>query len=215
MLLPDSALARDPANPSAPDPTPPDYLHPGQRDFPRNSVCVDGRVVRVSILSRSSDFSPETCPFQLLCIPSSVHTISSNCFYACPRLSYLAFEAGSKLSTLGTCAFLGCSSLRTVCFPASIQAIHHSCFKYCSDLTKVIFEPGCTISTLPSGAFGCCPSLRSISLASSLRLLRANCFILSKGLEDLGSEVECFCGLELLAYPGWGVDTPLSPRVTH
>jgi hypothetical protein len=98
---------------------------------------------------------------QSICIPSSIETIASLCFWNCDNLSVLTFESCSKISNLGEAAFANCSSLQSICIPSSIEMISNRCFADCENLSDVSFEDGCRISRIGDSVFSGCSSLPS------------------------------------------------------
>jgi hypothetical protein len=167
------------------------YLRSNQSDFPRTSLCRDGRIVQLSILSPAFDFSPETFSLERICIPSSIEQISESCFPRLRRLSQLVFEANSHLSVLGETIFYYSPSLLSICIPSSIETISGFCFGFCENLRHFSFEPGCKLSCLAESAFAVCRSLQSMSIPSSIEIIADSCFRGCTNLSNLTFAPDC------------------------
>jgi hypothetical protein len=88
-----------------------------------------------------------------ICIPSSVKSISKECFVDCTALSAIAFEADSQVSIFESEAFYGCSSLESICLPSSVTSVAYSCFGDCFKLVNLTFAPGGGLSRLERSVF--------------------------------------------------------------
>jgi hypothetical protein len=64
-------------------------------------------------------------------------------------LSSVAFEAGSTLLRIESCAFYECSSLSSIWIPSSVEELWDHCFGECQALRRVTFEPGSKFSVVP------------------------------------------------------------------
>jgi hypothetical protein len=76
----------------------------------------------------------------------------------------VTFEPGSKLSSIGNCAFGDCSSLSSICIPSSVERIGKCCFLRCTRLQLVSFESGSRLSRIGDNLFGRGLSLSSVCL---------------------------------------------------
>jgi hypothetical protein len=131
-----------------------------KQGFPASRDYVGGRVAIVAVLDPPAG-DQFVLSLKSICIPSSIETISENCFWNCTNLSILTFESGCKVSSLGDSAFAHCSSLQSICIPSSIETIANRCFSDCTNLSDVRFEEGCRISMLDDSVFSGCWSLAS------------------------------------------------------
>ena len=73
-----------------------------------------------------------------------------------------SLDVPSYVTSIGSSAFSGCSSLTSVVIPDSVTSIGDSAFSDCSGLTSVII-PG-SVTSIGRGAFGGCSSLESITI---------------------------------------------------
>ena len=99
-------------------------------------------------------------------IPKKVHTIGSGAFLHCTSLDSLVFM-GDSLQTIGDSAFSHCSQLSGLSLPKNIQSIGHSAFIGCSSLDSLVFM-GDGLQTIGDSAFCNCSQLAKISLQDTL-----------------------------------------------
>ena len=86
-------------------------------------------------------------------IPNSVTTIenassSEGAFTGCTSLASVIFETESKLTTIGSYTFSGCTGLTLITIPNSVTTIGNYAFSGCTNLISVGFE-----GTIPSSGF--------------------------------------------------------------
>jgi hypothetical protein len=152
------------------------HLQRDQRDFPRSWGCHDGVPCRASILAGSPSILWQSLCIPFICIPSSITTISADCFRTSSALLHLAFERDSQLSSLGDAAFANCTSLQSICIPSSTNSISRFSFYACEKLASLMFERGSQMSILGAAACSNCSSLQSICLPSSIETISSSCF---------------------------------------
>ncbi|MBO5362015.1 MAG: leucine-rich repeat protein [Paludibacteraceae bacterium] len=99
-------------------------------------------------------------------IPKKVHTIGSGAFLRCTSLDSLVFMSDC-LQTIGDSAFSHCSQLSELSLPKNIQSIGHSAFLGCSSLDSLVFT-GDGLQTIGDSAFCNCNQLAKISLQDTL-----------------------------------------------
>lgn len=99
-------------------------------------------------------------------IPKKVHTIGSGAFLRCTSLDSLVFMSDC-LQTIGDSAFSHCSQLSGLSLPKNIQSIGHSAFLGCSSLDSLVFT-GDGLQTIGDSAFCNCNQLAKISLQDTL-----------------------------------------------
>ena len=99
-------------------------------------------------------------------IPKKVHTIGSGAFLRCTSLDSLVFMSDC-LQTIGDSAFSHCSQLSELSLPKNIQSIGHSAFLGCASLDSLVFT-GDGLQTIGDSAFCNCNQLAKISLQDTL-----------------------------------------------
>ena len=117
-------------------------------------------------------------------IPSdgSVTTIGSYAFQGCSSLESISIP--SSVTTIGYRAFYGCSSLASVSIPEGVTSIESSAFYGCSSLASIAI-PSSVTSIGGGSAFSGCSSLESISVDHANRVYRSagNCLIETRSKE--------------------------------
>ena len=86
----------------------------------------------------------------------------------------------NSVTSIGSSAFEGCSSLTSVTIPNSVKTIGQHAFRYCSGLTSIAIPN--SVETLMQGAFSRCTGLTSISFGNSLQIIGAYAFDYSESL---------------------------------
>ena len=61
-----------------------------------------------------------------------------------------------SLKTIGTSAFYGCKSLKSVTIPSSVINIEMGAFDQCESLSEIIFKPESKLSEIGQDAFSAC-----------------------------------------------------------
>ena len=122
-----------------------------------------------------------------------VTSIGSYAFYGCSSLTSVSFLAAT---TIGSGAFEYCSSLTSVSFPTA-KSIGSHAFAHCSSLTSVSFPAATSIG---SGAFYNCSSLTSVNFPAATSIGKDafyNCFSLTSvnfpTAKSIGSYAFCDC----------------------
>lgn len=91
-------------------------------------------------------------------VASAIETLPLNCFADCAGLEKVILPQG--LTSLGTYAFRGCSSLVEFECPPSLTTIGNSVFSDCAALTTIIFNE--TLESVGTGCFDGCWNLSDI-----------------------------------------------------
>ena len=99
-----------------------------------------------------------------LIIPSSVTSIGSYAFSGCTSLTSVSIPEG--VSSIGNSAFFGCSGLTSVTIPESVTSIESGTFYNCSSLNSFAI-PNC-VTSIGSNAFSGCIGLTSITIPESV-----------------------------------------------
>ena len=81
---------------------------------------------------------------------------------------------GDGVTTIGSSAFSGCSSLTSVTIGNSVTEIGIGAFKGCISLTSVTIPN--SVTTIKGEAFSGCSSLTSVTIPNSVRTIGAKAF---------------------------------------
>ena len=128
-----------------------------------------------------------------IALPDGLNSIAAGCFAGCSSLKrftgkmagedgrsivisgeFIALAAAglneytvpTSVTSIGTSAFAGCSSLTSITLPSGLISLGNGSFSDCSSLRSIAIPSG--VKRLPYGAFSGCTSLASISLPSGL-----------------------------------------------
>ena len=123
-----------------------------------------------------------TCLTGEFIIPNTVTEIGSSAFNS-TDFTKVVFEEGSRLATLGSSAFLGCSNLTEIAFPDTLTELPAKVLEGCSKLTSVTLPSG--ISAIPANAFKNCSSLGAIQIPASVTEMDATAFSGCANLENI------------------------------
>ena len=107
-----------------------------------------------------------------LVIPESVTSIGSYAFYGCSSLTEVTIGAG--VTSIGSSAFYGCSGLTEIIIPASVESIGSSAFYGCSSLTEITIPEG--VTSISSYAFYGCSSLTEITIPEGVTSISSFAF---------------------------------------
>ncbi|MBQ8772769.1 MAG: leucine-rich repeat domain-containing protein [Clostridia bacterium] len=80
------------------------------------------------------------------------------------------------VTSIGSSAFLWCTSLTSITIPSSVTSISSSAFLWCTSLTTVTFEQGSQLISIGDDAFSNCYSLTSITIPSSVTSIGTGAF---------------------------------------
>ena len=86
------------------------------------------------------------------------------------------------ITSLSSCAFIGCSELQKVILPETLTSIGFGCFAYCSSLTDIVLPSN--VSSVSEWALGGCTSLKTINIPENLTTLSRAVFY-NSGLEEI------------------------------
>lgn len=133
----------------------------------------------LSISCFSAQYCPALISFE---VPANVECISIYAFSS-SQLANINFEYPSKLKTIGSGAFQGCSSLYTVDIPKSVISIESSAFSLCNNLTNVVIPD--SVINIGWDAFFSCTNLRIITIPESVEKIGGRSFYGCKSLTEI------------------------------
>ena len=105
-------------------------------------------------------------------IPESVTSIGSYAFSGCSSLTSITIPDG--VTSIGSYAFYGCSSLISITIPDSVTSIGSYAFSGCSSLTSITIPDG--VTSIGYSAFHGCSSLISITIPDSVTSIGSYAF---------------------------------------
>ena len=115
-------------------------------------------------------------------IPNSVTSIGSYAFYGCSSLT--SINIPNSVTSIGSYAFDGCSSLTSINIPNSVTSIGDGAFYGCSSLTSINIPNSVTF--IGEYAFNGCSSLTSITVDANNTVYdsRDNCNALIRTIDN-------------------------------
>ncbi len=111
----------------------------------------------------------------------SVTSIGSGAFYGCSSLTSVTIP--SSVTTIGSTAFQGCSGLTSVTIPSSVTSIGSSAFNGCSGLTSITIPS--SVTSIGNAAFDGCSGLTSITIPNSVTSIDGSAFHGCSGLTSI------------------------------
>lgn len=114
-------------------------------------------------------------------IPKEVKTIGKIAFKGKGQIKTISFESGSELTTIGQCAFEGCSSLTSIELPSTVTSIESYAFVDCLSLTK--FTMPDNVTHIGASVFESCSELSTIELSDSLETIGERAFAECRALD--------------------------------
>jgi len=140
-------------------------------------------------------------------LPPHLNSIKESAFWQCEKLGPEIYIP-SGITSIGTDAFNGCSSLSRIVIPSGVTTIGASAFSSCTGMEEVVFETPAQVATIGESAFrGCsslesfsfpnkvtaiadmtftgCTSLKRVSMTSSVTSIGASAFANCKVLDDV------------------------------
>ena len=131
-----------------------------------------------NMLSQMFGFGPTDSPFyknpyiKSIIIESCVSSIGSYAFSGCTSLASVTI-AGT-VTSIGNYAFSGCTSLTSVTIPNSVTSIGSYVFSGCTSLTSVTIPN--SVKSIGDYAFSDCTSLTSVTIPNSVTSIGSNAF---------------------------------------
>lgn len=95
-------------------------------------------------------------------IPFGVTSIGTNAFYGCSTMKSITLP--DTLSSIGSKAFYNCTSLESITIPYSVTAIGSNAFYQCTSLKNAAFQSATSDVSISSNCFLGCSSLKNITV---------------------------------------------------
>ncbi len=114
-------------------------------------------------------------------IPNSVTSIGSIAFYGCTSLTSITIP--NSVTSIGIGAFYGCSSLTSITIPNNVTSIGNNAFSYCRGLTSITIPN--SVTSIGRFAFYNCSKLTSINIPNSVTSIGDGAFDSCSGLTSL------------------------------
>ena len=126
-------------------------------------------------------YSDETTEITDLVIPNSVTSIGSYAFCGCSSLTSVIIP--NSVTSIGGAAFSGCTGLTSVTIPNSVTSIGGAAFRGCSGLTSVTIPN--SVTSIEWYAFSGCSGLTSVTIGNSVTSIGEEAFYLCSGLTSV------------------------------
>ena len=136
-------------------------------------------------------------------IPEGVTSIGDCAFSGCSSLTSVVIPDG--VTSIGNDAFWGCSSLTSVVIPDSVTSIGDSAFESCCSLSGIVIPD--SVTSIGARAFKYCSSLASVVIPESVTSIDRETFRGCSGLKLENApaiSVSVFNSLKLGAQAGYG-----------
>ena len=123
--------------------------------------CVTGIILPngATAIEKFSTIVNDFPNLQTITIPSSVTSIGSRAFYGCTSLTSITIP--DSVTSIGNYAFYGCSRLTSITIPEGVTSIGNSAFYKCTGLKSIIIPESVTF--IGQDAFYNCISLKTIN----------------------------------------------------
>lgn len=95
-------------------------------------------------------------------IPFGVTSIGTNAFYGCSTMESITLP--DTLVSIGSKAFYNCTSLDSITIPYSVTTIGSNAFYQCTSLNNVVFQSETSSVSISSNCFLGCSSLKNITV---------------------------------------------------
>lgn len=143
------------------------------------SVSYDGVDYTVNAIAWWS-FQSRT-DIRRITMPDCISSIGSSAFVNCSSLETVVWSKGLK--SIGQFAFSGCSSLLTAILPEGLESIGADGFASCAAMTEISLPQ--TLTTIGEAAFAACDNLTSIDIPSGIKTISKS-MISGKKLTHIG-----------------------------
>ena len=114
-------------------------------------------------------------------VPGIVTSIGSSAFSGCSSLTSITLP--NFLTSIGSSAFSGCSNLTSITIPEKVTSIGGSAFSGCSSLTSITIPE--SVTSIGSYAFDGCSGLKQITINGNISTLGSRAFSYCTSLTKL------------------------------
>ena len=151
--------------------------------FELNYTSSDGKVVSPLSSAFGANILSNTYSNNQGCISfdASVTTIGSNAFKGCSTLASLTIP--NSVTSIGDYAFQNCSGLTALTIPNSVTSIGRNAFSGCSGLTALTIPN--SVTSIGQNAFYQCSGLTSITIPNSVTSIELGAFKSCTGLTSI------------------------------
>ena len=105
-------------------------------------------------------------------IPNSVTSIGSYAFYGCTSLTSVEIPDG--VTSIDWHAFSNCTNLTSIIIPNSVTSVGSYAFEYCTSLTSITIPD--SVKSIGNWAFDHCKSLTSVTIGNSVTSIGSYAF---------------------------------------
>ncbi len=120
-------------------------------------------------------------PIFALEIPNGVTSIGSYAFSGCSSITSITIP--ESVTSIGSSAFSGCSSITSITIPESVTSIDWGAFQNCSSITSITIPT--SVTSIGSYAFSGCSSISSITIPTSVTSIGGYAFSGCNNLESM------------------------------
>lgn len=147
---------------------------------------------------------PESGVFE---IPEGVTSVGSSAFWGCSSLKEIHLP--ESITSIGSSAFRGCKSLKEINIPKSVTSIGARAFEGCISLKEIYIPESVTL--IESDTFWECRSLKEIHIPEGITTIKYSAFCGCKSMKEIhlpesitSIESGAFWGCESLKSIKWG-----------
>ncbi|MFR8765754.1 MAG: leucine-rich repeat domain-containing protein [Bacteroides uniformis] len=137
----------------------------------KKKIVITGKIEDADMESLET-FVKDKSITDLCILATGVTSIGSKAFYGCTSLASISLPQG--VTSIGKSAFENCTSLASISLPQGITSIEYSTFNYCKSLASISLPQGLT--SIGESTFAFCTSLASISLPQGVTSIGEDTF---------------------------------------